>query len=191
MQTFLPFEDFTKSAAVLDRQRLGKQRLECKQIITALEKADQGIKAGWQTHPAVLMWKGSIYWLAMYGEAVCREWASRGYEDNLLSFFTSRLVTVDARPKWLGDERFHSSHRARLLMKDPSWYSQFGWVEAPSETYWWPTVEMPRPPPTTTLLSTPASETESRTCIGNSTQELMMWLRTPSVLSRSGCGRRG
>ena len=30
MQTFLPYEDFRASARVLDRQRLGKQRVEAK-----------------------------------------------------------------------------------------------------------------------------------------------------------------
>ena len=33
MQTFLPFPDFQQSAAVLDRVRLGKQRVEALQIL--------------------------------------------------------------------------------------------------------------------------------------------------------------
>ena len=33
MQTFLPYPDFARSAAVLDRQRLGKQRVEVLQIL--------------------------------------------------------------------------------------------------------------------------------------------------------------
>ncbi len=36
MQTFLPYADFERSAAVLDRQRLGKQRVETLQIFQAL-----------------------------------------------------------------------------------------------------------------------------------------------------------
>ncbi len=41
VNTFLPFRDFVKVAKCLDRQRLGKQRLECKQIINLLEYIDK------------------------------------------------------------------------------------------------------------------------------------------------------
>lgn len=139
MQTFLPYQDFAASAAVLDWQRLGKQRLECKQIILTLERTAVGIRAGYRNHPAVLMWKGYIGWLASYGRAMCTEWIRRGYEDNTTDFFVMRLEMGSSnQPIWLGDERLHSSHRARLLMKDPVWYGRFGWAEAPSEVNWWP-----------------------------------------------------
>jgi hypothetical protein len=36
MQTFLPYEDFTLSAQVLDYRRLGKQRVEALQIYNVL-----------------------------------------------------------------------------------------------------------------------------------------------------------
>lgn len=36
MQTFVPFPDFARSAAVLDDKRLGKQRVEVLQIVRAL-----------------------------------------------------------------------------------------------------------------------------------------------------------
>ena len=36
MQTFLPYPDFAKSAMCLDNKRLGKQRIECLQILKAL-----------------------------------------------------------------------------------------------------------------------------------------------------------
>jgi hypothetical protein len=36
MQTFLPYNDFVKSARVLDYKRLGKQRVEGMQIINAI-----------------------------------------------------------------------------------------------------------------------------------------------------------
>ena len=37
MQTFLPYPSFTRSLACLDNKRLGKQRVEAKQILMALE----------------------------------------------------------------------------------------------------------------------------------------------------------
>ncbi|MFN7881952.1 MAG: pyrimidine dimer DNA glycosylase/endonuclease V, partial [bacterium] len=33
MQTFLPSPSFAESARILDNKRLGKQRVECKQIL--------------------------------------------------------------------------------------------------------------------------------------------------------------
>lgn len=36
MQTFLPYKDFAECARVLDDKRLGKQRVECLQILNAL-----------------------------------------------------------------------------------------------------------------------------------------------------------
>ena len=37
MQTFLPYEDFTKTAQCLDYKRLGKQRVEAYQILRILK----------------------------------------------------------------------------------------------------------------------------------------------------------
>jgi len=42
MQTFLPFPDFQQSAAVLDRARLGKQRVEALQTLRALVIPEYG-----------------------------------------------------------------------------------------------------------------------------------------------------
>lgn len=54
MQTFLPYADFARSAQVLDRARLGKQRVETKQIMLALTTEYYG----WKYHPVTLMWSG-------------------------------------------------------------------------------------------------------------------------------------
>ena len=83
MQTFLAYPDFTQSAKVLDRQRLGKQRVEAKQILQTIMDPSRG----WQHHPAVSMWRGYTRQLAQYGAAICREWIDRGYNDSLLPFF--------------------------------------------------------------------------------------------------------
>jgi hypothetical protein len=140
MQTFLPYEDFRHSAKVLDRMRLGKQRVEAKQIYNAIHDPDNG----WRNHPAVKMWVGHEPHLLAYGLVVCEEWRGRGYKDSLLWFFEDRLHHYHGEvvaPPWLGSRRFHSSHRAALLYKDVDWYSQFGWTEFPEIKYWWPTKE--------------------------------------------------
>lgn len=137
MNTFLPQADFWYSAACLDRLRLGKQRVEILQILNALS----GKSKGWINHPAVRMWKGYEGYLAYYGEAICNQWIKRGYKDTLypkmiqyIEYFKDTYVC----PPWLGDERFHSSHRAALLKKNYQWYSQFGWKEEPEINYYWP-----------------------------------------------------
>lgn len=133
MQTFLPLPSFTESARVLDRQRLGKQRVECMQIVTALTEGGD-----WANHPAVLMWQGHVPALCEYGAAICGEWVSRGYKDTCRLFFAPLRSVDPVMPWWFGRPEFHASHRGRLLMKDPAWYGQFNWTEGPCE-YWWPT----------------------------------------------------
>lgn len=94
MQTFLPYPDFGRSARVLDRRRLGKQRVEVKQILRALRNPS----SGWRNHPAVRMWRGHEYSLLSYGVAVCSEWRSRGYRDSLLDEFLDLRGRLDEAP---------------------------------------------------------------------------------------------
>jgi hypothetical protein len=134
MQTFLPYESFPRSAAVLDRQRLGKQRVEVLQILRTLA----GETDGWRNHPAVRMWRGEEGTLIRYGMAVCAEWTGRGYKDTcsdkIVAFIDSpfpvyeRHPTIVGRivptfpPAWLGDPYFHLSHQSNLIRKDPDEY---------------------------------------------------------------------
>jgi hypothetical protein len=113
MQTFLPYPNYLESAKVLDRQRLGKQRVEAKQILQVL----LGQSTAWQHHPAVKMWGGYTGQLAWYGKTMCIEWIRRGYNDNLEQFFNLYSDSNSTIPPWLGDDAFHSSHRAALLLK--------------------------------------------------------------------------
>lgn len=144
MQTFCPCEDFYDTARCLDRQRLGKQRVEAYQILLALKNPDYG----WQNHPAVKMWRGYDYSLTEYGIAICYEWIRRGYKDSMLErffdFVPECTATDFAKPFWLGNNKFHSIHRSVLLYKNPEWYSQFGWKEIADvpvdgkHNYFWP-----------------------------------------------------
>jgi hypothetical protein len=47
MQTFLPYADFERSARSLDPRRLGKQRVECIQVVRGLTVPGYG----WRHHP--------------------------------------------------------------------------------------------------------------------------------------------
>ena len=138
MQTFLPYENFEESARVLDRQRLGKQRVEGYQILKSLL-----LGGGWSNHPAVKQWDGHLVWLCAYIEVICDEWTYRGYADSVLDkmnqlIHDNPLPEVDTRPAWLGYEPYHASHRANLLRKDLAYYRQFDWIEDPSMPYYWP-----------------------------------------------------
>ena len=142
MQTFLPYSDFQKSAKCLDYRRLGKQRVETKQILMTL----LGESNGWANHPAVKMWRGHETALIHYGIEMCLEWISRGYKDTCLPWFYQKLeqikfnrnLTGHPIPIWLGEEKFHASHRSNLLRKDPLWYNKFNWLEANNLPYIWP-----------------------------------------------------
>lgn len=130
MQTFLPHPDFTESAKILDRRRLGKQRLEAMQILAALK-----VGGGWKHHPAVLMWAGHEPALRRYMNAMIIEWVARGFRNTMALARTGGRVRM---PPWLGDHAFHASHRSNLLRKDPEFYSVYGWTEAPDLPYVWP-----------------------------------------------------
>lgn len=138
MQTFLPYADFVKTAKVLDRQRLGKQRVEAMQIL----RTRAGDTSGWQHHPAVRMWSNHERWLARYGMLMCLEWITRGYNDTCydkIHALSARFSILTFRPpEWLGRNDFHASHRSNLLRKDPQHYGQFGWREPPDLPYVWP-----------------------------------------------------
>jgi len=138
MQTFLPYPDFARSAQCLDRQRLGKQRVETLQILNALTNPNYG----WRNHPATRMWTGCTQALATYGLEMCREWLRRGYDDNTGPKIAAFFDTSDSNPqmpRWLGMDAFHASHRSNLLRKDRAHYSQFNWTEHDDLPYHWPT----------------------------------------------------
>ena len=130
MQTFLPYPEFDKSAAVLDWERLGKQRVEAYQIIRAITLGN-----GWSNHPVVKMWTGFEDALKLYSNAMVEEWVRRGYRNSLEIYDLTGCGI--AYPWWLGIEEFHAAHRAALLAKNYGHYSKYGWVEEPGIRYVW------------------------------------------------------
>lgn len=136
MQTFIPEPSITRSLMVLDYKRLGKQRVETKQILRAL----RGESKGWVNHPAVKMWRGHEGFLVQYGVASCRCWLMCGYNDSLLPYFNdlAREHRDLTPPPWFGKEDFHISHQSNLVRKDPGYYRQF-YPDVPDDLpYYWP-----------------------------------------------------
>jgi hypothetical protein len=132
VQTFLPYADFARSAGVLDRARLGKQRVESIQIVRALTIPTYG----WRHHPAALMWRGYLEALGAYSFAIIAEWTRQGYADTCAATIAgdlakahvtdvrtqSELSAAQALPPWLGDPDFHRGHQSALVRKDPAHY---------------------------------------------------------------------
>ena len=142
MQTFLPHANFQKTARSLDRQRLGKQRVEVFQLLKALN----GESKGWVNHPAARMWRGHESVLAMYGCIICDEWIKRGYKDTMTArigeYFTIfGKPSETARPSWLGDPKFHESHQSNLIRKFPEHYSPLFPGVPDDLPYVWPVYE--------------------------------------------------
>ena len=135
MQTFLPYSDFTLCARVLDNQRLGKQRVEAKQILNALKRRKAKVGGGWVNHPAVIMWEGYEDALKQYYNIVIVEWVSRGFDNNMELYLLPEEIIY---PNWLGDNKLHASHRSNLLRKNPNHYGELGWGEDNSLPYYWP-----------------------------------------------------
>jgi hypothetical protein len=148
MQTFLPYADFERTARVLDLKRLGKQRVECIQVVRGLTRSNYG----WRHHPAVRMWKGYEEALGRYGFTVCEVWLERGFGDTCAATIgvdlrEAGVVTVrsqaeldaaDALPPWLGDPDFHRSHQSALVRKDPEFYGPI-FPDVPDDLeYVWP-----------------------------------------------------
>lgn len=127
MQTFLPWPSYQRTAECLDYRRLGKQRVEAMQILHILVGIDSD--SHWKAHPAVRMWRGYEYRLALYTVRICDEWIRRGYQDTcrekILDLASEDYVLRSWEyPPWHGDKQFHLSHRRTLMAKDPGWYSQ-------------------------------------------------------------------
>ncbi len=142
MQTFLPYDDFQKSAEALDYRRLGKQRVEAMQIInaiTGIPRKDGKVYKGWINHPCSVMWRNNVPALMHYCNVMIEEWKKRGY-NNTMKLYEVEGPDVEL-PDWFGHEDFHASHRANLLRKEIEYYKDHGWNEDPKEPYLWQDVE--------------------------------------------------
>ncbi|MBE1546503.1 hypothetical protein GGC64_000511 [Mycobacterium sp. OAS707] len=155
MQTFLPYADFGATARVLDKRRLGKQRVETIQVLRALTVAGYG----WRHHPAAKMWAGYEEALVRYGLDICAVWCDLGNADTcsgtLVADLTQGtglssprvqqdLAAAGELPPWLGDPAFHRSHQSALVRKDPAHYRPI-FNDVPDDLpYVWPVSDRPR-----------------------------------------------
>jgi len=150
VHTFLPHPDFEESARALDSKRLGKQRVECIQVLRGLIVPTYG----WRHHPGVKMWRGHEEALGRYAFTVCEVWTELGFGDTCAATIGGELAAYGVAhvrsqvelaaagglPPWLGDEDFHRAHRSSLLRKDPDFYGP-KFPDVPDDLpYVWPVV---------------------------------------------------
>lgn len=113
MQVFIvgsPLE----TAQCMDKLRLNKQILECRQILAALN----GAKA-WSNHPCVLQYRGYEKWLRYYKR--CLEQYVIGRK-RLASHFS--VLADEVRPKWHTQE-YYDQMKRRLYSKNKEHYKQW------------------------------------------------------------------
>ena len=115
MQVFLPHKDVYRTARCLDKKRLHKQIIECKQILSALD----GTSKGWRNHPVTKMYENHKEFLVLYM--------------NCLNFFRQGLfvqakevskMCAECLPSFVNDE-YCDNFKRRLYTKDPIYYSVF------------------------------------------------------------------
>lgn len=129
MQTFRPYYDHYRTARVLDDRRLGKQRVEAKQIGYAILRRMGAVKdgrRGWLNHPIVLKWfnNGHPYLadLKEYFKAMVEEWVNRGHKN------TIDWGDLQGFRDWGSNQRCPLTHteeveyRRVLIFKNPEWY---------------------------------------------------------------------
>lgn len=132
MQTFLPYADFEKSVACLDRVRLNSQRNEAKAIIRALTYVNKG----YRNHAATNMWRGYLPALRAYYNCVRDEWLRRGYKTKSRPCRPPEKYEL---PPWFGDPKFHNWHKSKLAAKKPEHYQKL-WPSIPKDLpEFWPT----------------------------------------------------
>lgn len=124
MQTFLPYADFERCASVLDPNRLYKQCYDGLQLLTLFEQVSAGKE--FPKFPLVYeMWEGHELLLFDYTNSMIVRWLRTTRDGELETLFVQHLrhsvydqpELPRTQPTWLGDERLHSNHRGRLLLK--------------------------------------------------------------------------
>ena len=125
MQIFIigtPFE----TAQALDKRRLNKQIIECRQIM----KAIKGESKAWANHPCVKMYRGRMTWLYFYlsvledyqqGRWMCAEYTSSASKDCTPPFQTQEYFDQIKRRLYTKDNN-HYKQWAHLGESDVNWY---------------------------------------------------------------------
>lgn len=116
MNSFITDDDPKICAKNLDNKRLGKQRLECVQMLNAMNNP---YNKGWINHPCTKMWTNHQLSLKYYTNCMIDEWISRGFKNTMEKF----IEYDEKMPWWFYSKILQNSHKASLLRKNKSFYS--------------------------------------------------------------------
>lgn len=114
-----------ETAKALDKLRLNKQIIECRQILDALN----GAKA-WSNHPCVLQYRGYEFWLKCYLSCLC--YVKWGEIEQAIA--TSKLADNN-RPDWHTQE-YYDQMKRRLYTKNPEHYKQWAHLGESQENWY-------------------------------------------------------
>ncbi|BAU79964.1 hypothetical protein A9K97_gp387 [Tokyovirus A1] len=99
------------------------------------------INLGFCCHPATKMWFGYERALRQYINACISELSTRSTKAGTKHSLPKKKIRVQRTvplPWWLGYQKFHESHRASLLRKEPDFYQKKFQVQNPDLEYVWP-----------------------------------------------------
>lgn len=123
MQIFLPYIDIIDVAKCLDKRRLHKQIVECKQII----KAITGESEAWKNHPIVKMYSNDLEFVKMYLGVLEEYWKNNGEATkNLVMLNEAARIKL---PNFINNE-YLATMKGRLYVKDPIHYADFANYES-------------------------------------------------------------
>lgn len=143
VQVFRPYIDWRRSARVLDNKRLGKQRVEVKQVMMAILRKMGLIndgKRGWLNHPIVLMYynDGSPYFydLVNYFNACLEEWRHRNMKSKIsLTDIEELIKKIDSTKGHPLTHKHEVEYRRVLILKNPEHYLKVFSVEEVREVF--------------------------------------------------------
>lgn len=142
---FIIVPNIQLTADMMDKKRIGKQRIEVKQIIDILEEIDKNGSSKSKSrvsHPAIKSWIGYTNHLKVYFNIIVRKWISYGFKNNYELYdiderpynivpciFDGKTASYDISkfnqysfPFWVSFPPFYMSHQASLCRKDPLHY---------------------------------------------------------------------
>lgn len=125
MQIFVVYKtSYYESLKCLDKSRLGNQ---------VYREAKTILNGGWSNHPVSKMWEGYEYSLCDYcldGLRVLRERCTPYPKWEIYFTEKQKHYKNTGRPPFIGNEKFHASHRSHLLFKgrcDSAWLALKSW----------------------------------------------------------------
>lgn len=114
-----------ETAKALDKRRINKQIIECRQMLDAMEG-----KKAWKNHPCTLQYKEHQEWLENYMNCLSCYMKGELAQAGRYSFLASRM-----KPEFHTNDYFNQMKR-RLYTKDKLFYKQWAYL-GESEENWY------------------------------------------------------